>query len=194
MTTHSIVGVYDDAQRTTWHAVPVGADGYPSGVGRSLYLNYRHVFKGDLAALVRRVVEDRPAGWYSVAGKNLFLPAIVQQSDYIAVTEAKHQLVDEARYFQTSSPRLSRWAYRASLQLDAIPVAYPKRWVAFIDQDRLDEDWAEWSYLFDVPQRQLYVFWGCPNSPFSEAVSLDTDRPEAFWNHLWSSLPERETR
>jgi hypothetical protein len=196
MTTYSIVGVYDDEQCSTWHAVSVGGDGYPSGVGFSLYWNYRRVFKADLAALVKRVIDDRPEGWYSIAGANLLFPALVWSTDYLKVMDTRQEFEEAARHFQLSDPVVSRSCQFAARQIDQLPVACDKHGAqSFITQDTPEVAyWAEWSYLFDPAHRLLHIFWGDPASPITEAICLDDHLPMPFWDNLWNALPERETR
>lgn len=193
MTTYCIVGVYNDEEHQRWHAVCVGADGYPSGVGYWLYLNYRHYFGGNLGQLVKRIVEDRPEGWYSIAAKNYMLPALRLNRDYLDVIALCRTLEDAARQSQDEQQRslLRDLANR----LDRCPVAYaPAQNCAFITQNTDREGyWSEWAYLFDLKAHTLTVFWGgpCDGGP-STTVSLDADLDIAFWEDLWSSLPDQD--
>ncbi|MGH2480637.1 MAG: hypothetical protein ACRDHW_13365 [Ktedonobacteraceae bacterium] len=48
-------------------------DGYPSGVGKTLYrLNQGH-FQGDTVALVRVLIDEHPAGWSFIVGADFSL-------------------------------------------------------------------------------------------------------------------------
>jgi hypothetical protein len=59
------------------HESPSGryihADGYPSGVGKTLYHAIREHFQGDIAAALKLLIDDHPAGWSALAGADFTL-------------------------------------------------------------------------------------------------------------------------
>lgn len=67
MSTHSIIGVYDNSEHTTWHGVYVHFDGYPDGVGRGLWRLYHTDYAQNLDEMLTEIVENVPQGWSSMA-------------------------------------------------------------------------------------------------------------------------------
>lgn len=49
------------------------SDGYPSGVGATLYQAIRDHFKGDIEAALRYLINDHPAGWSCLVGADFTL-------------------------------------------------------------------------------------------------------------------------
>jgi hypothetical protein len=47
------------------------SDGYPSGVGQTLYRLYNGQFKRDAAHMLKVLVDEHPAGWSTIIGSNL---------------------------------------------------------------------------------------------------------------------------
>lgn len=64
MSTRSVIARFDREAgfRGRFHR----RDGYPSGVGRQLWLLYHGVFAGDLDRMQRVLLDEHPAGWYSI--------------------------------------------------------------------------------------------------------------------------------
>ncbi len=195
MSTYCIVGVYDDEEHQRWHAVSVGCDGYPSGVGYSLYLNYHHRFAGKLPQLVKRIVEDRPEGWYSIAGKDYMLRVLIFAQEYLSVMARRFRLENAAG--QIRHKILAAFLRALVRMVDRLPVAYaPHQNCGFITQNTdTDRYWSEWAYLFDVKAHTLTVFWGGPlDGGPSTTVSLDAKLDLEFWEDLWSNLPEQDVQ
>ena len=49
------------------------SDGYPSGVGETLYTIYGTVFSQDTQAMLKYLIDDHPAGWSSINGADFAL-------------------------------------------------------------------------------------------------------------------------
>lgn len=50
-------------------------DSYPSGLGESLWKLYHGHFKGDLRAMLKVLIDEHPAGWSTICGKDFSLQA-----------------------------------------------------------------------------------------------------------------------
>ena len=48
-------------------------DGYPAGLGATLYENYRGHFQRDLDAMCRFLLDDHPAGFSTIVGRDPLL-------------------------------------------------------------------------------------------------------------------------
>lgn len=60
-------------------------DGYPSGVGATLFLARRAFFDGDTEAMLRFLIDEHPAGWSSINGADLRLETGFRESPYLDV-------------------------------------------------------------------------------------------------------------
>lgn len=49
-------------------------DGYPTGLGRTLFKLYRGHFKKDLPAMLKYLIDDHPAGWSTINGYDFTQP------------------------------------------------------------------------------------------------------------------------
>jgi hypothetical protein len=49
-------------------------DGYPAGVGKTLWAAYHGHFAGDLAAMLAYLIDDHPGGWSSLVEADLSRP------------------------------------------------------------------------------------------------------------------------
>lgn len=57
-------------------------DGYPSGLGATLWTLYRGHFKRDLGAMLRYLLDDHPAGWSTINGADMTQPAGYEESGF----------------------------------------------------------------------------------------------------------------
>lgn len=56
-------------------------DGYPSGVGATLYALYNGHFQKDIKAMMHFLIEDHPAGWSTINGADFSLePGFIERS------------------------------------------------------------------------------------------------------------------
>lgn len=56
-------------------------DGYPSGLGATLFELFNGQFHRDLEALLKYLIDDHPAGWSTINGADFTLPAGPRQPD-----------------------------------------------------------------------------------------------------------------
>lgn len=55
-------------------------DSYPAGLGASLFNLYHEHFKGDLPLMLHTLIDEHPAGWSTVNGKNFNLaPGFIER-------------------------------------------------------------------------------------------------------------------
>ncbi|MBX3081735.1 MAG: hypothetical protein KF716_08865 [Anaerolineae bacterium] len=65
MSTRSVIARW--TQGDNWQGVYCHSDGYPSGVGATLWRIYRAPFGRDLAAMLKLLIDDHPEGWSAIA-------------------------------------------------------------------------------------------------------------------------------
>ena len=73
-------------------------DGYPEGLGATLFKLYRGHFARDLPAMLTYLIDDHPAGWSTINGRN-FTPSVDSAGQYCychgARSEAAQQITNE---------------------------------------------------------------------------------------------------
>jgi len=77
-------------------------DGYPSGLGRTLYELRRDVFAGDTAAMLATLIDNHPGGWSSIGGSDWSLPVgRVNSSDLLCRTCLRPDWAHWIQHYQT---------------------------------------------------------------------------------------------
>lgn len=103
-------------------------DSYPSGLGKSLWDLYRGHFHRDLSAMLKTLLDDHPAGWSVINGKDFSQkPGFVERED------------------QANPSTRPRCYCHGDRHEEANPV----------NQD--DDAGMEWAYVFDEPANKMHV-------------------------------------
>lgn len=86
-------------------------DGYPSGLGATLYDLYRNQFHRDLDAMLKVLIDDHPAGWSTINGKDFDLePAFEEHGNGRCATCGLPFSVHYKQYYGDDKIPLPRWA------------------------------------------------------------------------------------
>lgn len=81
MGTHALVGVYTDAKKEHWQARYVHYDGYPDGVGNTIFKAYKTVFGKDAKKLAKFLMRH---AWSTLAGCDLSLRPVALERKFKA--------------------------------------------------------------------------------------------------------------
>jgi len=124
-----------------WRGVYCHWDGYPSGVGATLWRIYRAPFGCNLSAMLKLLIDDHPEGWSAIVNCDFALQPT--WTDTYAAPNVEAQLALE-RYPQA-------YKYRGETE----PMLSTRR----------DDTWCEWAYVFSEDyctmtiQKRVYVAW-----------------------------------
>lgn len=194
MTTKAMVGIWDNPEHTKWHAVPVAADGYPDGVGQAIWINYTLVFNKNINELVKWMITDHPEGYGKLAHTNLLYPSLDAFGEWTIPHELRRMISDRANQIQTNHADMAGHLRQIETFVSLAPSYLDRRKTegyTFITQDSTDEDsryWSEWTYLIDVYNSTVTVFWGSPASERSEVVDLTKKISAEDWDKVQSKL------
>lgn len=72
MSTNSIIGTMNISDSTRWMGKYCHWDGYPSGVGATLFREYRRAYAGNVQNLINYILAE-PVGWSAIMGCDLTL-------------------------------------------------------------------------------------------------------------------------
>lgn len=128
MSTRSVVGVFTDKAKTRWKGRYVHSDGYPTGVGATLYSEYHRAFCGRLQVMIDLLLAER-VGWSILVDCHFDLPAIWPYDP------AKQNPVSYTARGETSDFATGEWV---------------RSW------DK--ETWCQWAYIFDPATCSLHIF------------------------------------
>jgi hypothetical protein len=107
-------------------------DGYPDGLGKTLYELYNGHFKRDLKAMLKYLIDDHPAGWSTINGADFTQPPGFGEGGF--KTEGPHCYCHGGR---TEEEQL-------------------------ITELNASDCGCEYAYVFDVPKNEMLVlssFW-----------------------------------
>ena len=82
MSTRAVIARWTNKNDREWAGRYHHWDGYPSGLGVTLYQLVRNKVIGDLATTVKELIDDHPAGWSTITGADWHLePGYAEGSD-----------------------------------------------------------------------------------------------------------------
>jgi len=113
-------------------------DGYPSGLGATLFQIYRTHFGRDLEAMLNFLIDQHPAGWSTINNADFKLPAGFQEPKY------RQKRNDDADY---------------SKPIPHGPICYchGERHEEPSAITEEDDCGMEWAYVFDVDKKVMQV-------------------------------------
>jgi len=160
MGTRSFVGIYDDDGG--WVARYCHWDGYPRGVGKSLWDNYQKNFKGVLGAMTK-ILLDEKVGWSSLAASDLTLPPVwadgYKFDDHDTRAWKSTEEITQQIYAMQCELMLTDEELRILLY-EFAPKSYTAR--GETDEQLItqvsDLGWLEWGYVFNVPDRRMDIY------------------------------------
>lgn len=75
-------------------------DGYPDGVGAELFHAIRDHFKGDIEAALKFLIDDHPAGWSAICGRDWSLePGFEDDNEEVCVTCGRRNWEHYKQYY-----------------------------------------------------------------------------------------------
>ena len=190
MGTRSFVGVYDD--EGSWSARYCHWDGYPSGVGATLWENYKRHFQDNLGAMVE-ILMSEPVGWSSLAGCDLSLPPVWIEGYKGSNTDTRRILCTEVVRQRLDAIRLERGLTEQEL-LELLDENAPKSYLARGETEEClivpgtDFSHLEWGYLFNAKDYTLTILKAFSGgSLFEEILIVNLKQMESLdWRGLES--------
>ena len=113
-------------------------DGYPSGLGVTLFHLYRNHFNKDLNAMLEFLIDQHPAGWSTINGADFKLPAGFQEPKY--------------RKKRNGDPD-----YTKPIPHGPVCYCHGGRHEEPSIVTEADDCGMEWAYVFDAERRLMYV-------------------------------------
>lgn len=148
-------------------------DSYPTGLGKTLWRTLHGHFGGDLAAMLKVLIDDHPAGWSSINDCNWNLEPGYGLGPKNYYGDRKYRTpdgkTDFAKIYADTPPACYCHGERSEERQD-------------ITEKGFKDSWAEYVYAFNVGDRRLDIFTpaGYP-APFAE---IDLDGPEPEWEEV----------
>ena len=131
MSTRSIIAVYTDQPAGKWRGTYHHSDGYPSGVGKSLWDIYHKYYPGFLSAMLEFIIDAHPEGWSTLVGTDFSQRPTWSEPD------------ERYRMYQENIPMP--------------PQAYKYRGETPSILDETSDSWQEWAYVFDVQANSMTI-------------------------------------
>jgi hypothetical protein len=167
-------------------------DGYPTGLGATLFRTYRRHFKRDLEGMLTFLIETHPAGWSTVNNADFKLPAGYQEAKY-------------------RRKRNGDKDYSKPIPHGPVCYCHGERHEEPSPVTEEDDCGMEWAYVFDTEKKVMHVLervytdnavstrgtnlggrhmvgmFGCGapgRQRWSEVATIDLDGPEPDWESL----------
>ncbi len=167
-------------------------DGYPTGLGATLFRVYRKHFNRDLDAMLTFLIEMHPAGWSTINNANFKLPAGYRESKY-------------------RKKRNGDSDYSKPIPHGPVCYCHGERHEEPSPVTEQDDCGMEWAYVFDIEKKLMHVLervytdntvstsgnnlggkhmigmfgYGAPgHQRWLEIASIDLDAREPDWKSL----------
>jgi len=156
-------------------------DSYPSGLGETLWRLYHGQFDEDLEAMLKTLIDDHPAGWSTICGKDFDLKAGFGN---ITTKDMDDKTVKYRR------PQCYCHGERKE-----------KEWL--VTDKNASSSGVEWTYAFDVEKKTMQVlssfcengekmigFFGCgdPKAKWRIMAIVDLEGKEPNWKEIEESV------
>lgn len=159
MSTRAVIGVYSNREQGQWRGTYHHFDGYPHGLGQSLWKLYHEFYKGLLPAMVEMLIDAHPQGWSSIA-----------DADW-----------NKRPTWLEYDARMDLYARGEKLP----PQSYKYRPGESHEPNYLDQTsdaWQEWAYVFDLESNTMSIFerignWSQVSYALKGTVPLDGTEP-----------------
>jgi hypothetical protein len=154
-------------------------DGYPEGLGKTLVENATGPFAGNLTGLLKILIDDHPAGWDTIVGRDLNLPSTYRAAspDYasdciLCGKNALAHLCQEQKDHPQPLPCEGGWSFHLGHKhtpdpeeverLSHIPVCYchgkeDDTEEYTITPENLSQTWCEYVYVIDPVAQTMQV-------------------------------------
>ena len=184
-------------------------DGYPEGLGKTLIENATGPFVGNLAGMLKILIDDHPAGWDTIVGRDLNLPATYRAAlpeDVITCMLCGKNLLAHLCQDQKEHPQPMPCAggYPFHLghqhtpdpaeieRLSHVPVCYchGRKEAAeeyLITPETLSETWCEYVYVIDLEAKTMEILTqfgaedGFEKWTWKPLGLINLDQPDAGW-------------
>ena len=204
MSTRSLIGIITEMGENPdnpaiWEGVYHHFDGYPTGLGASLWQHYHQHYAGALPAMLEYLLSER-VGWSSINGCDLSLPPIWVEGfgdnqKIVALPHIMARLEELEPVWRASWPDAGPDGFKKHI-IENAPQSYTQRGET-VREGRHDEHtrstdsdlgWVEYAYLFDLDERNMHIFDVRYDKLYPlSIVDLDGDEPD------WSVIEEQES-
>lgn len=131
MSTRAIIAVYENREEGQWRGVYHHFDGYPSGLGQSLWQLYHEFYEDRLAALLEMLIDAHPHGWSSIVHADWTL---------------RPTWIDDKGEWYSAGKKLPPLSYKYRGGEEPNPL------------DQTADAGQEWAYVFDLEQNVMTIF------------------------------------
>lgn len=174
MSTRSVIAFGTSA--TDWKGRYHHSDGYPSGVGATLFARYNDFFARDLAAMEKYLITDHPGGWSNINDRNFAAaPGFVEYPNWPMKGNGKNRDIDYDAW-QKLGPECYCHGDRAEGDNGFITYA--------------GDDWGtEWAYV-TLPSAHMlvlerrYLPQDYSHSYWFQVADVDLNGPEPNWRAM----------
>ena len=209
MSTRAAVAVWTSRSTREWAGRYHHWDGYPSGLGATLFSLVRGKAIGDLEATLRVLIEKHPAGWSTINGADWQKPPGYEDDGTVCCKKcgrcnwehyAQHYNTPERQkqleeILAALAPAKAERIRKKEEFLLWHPFEYDferqKRPACYCHGDRHEEPWeltqgtaaecgVEWAYVFDVVSRTMTVLEAVADGRHSVGM-FGCGNPEAAW-------------
>lgn len=131
MSTRAVIGVYTNREQGEWRGTYDHWDGYPHGLGKSLWKLYHEFYKGLLPAMVEMLIDAHPQGWSTIVGADwhkrpTWLDStkdIYERGEFPPPMSYRYRPGhDEPWHFDQTTDGAQEWAYVFDLQSNTMTV------------------------------------------------------------------------
>ena len=146
-------------------------DGYPDGLGTSLFTLHRDHFHGDTAAMMKALIDDHPAGWSTICEVDFTLTPGYVRMPSIDARHGTPQWQQAYEAYQHSEDARRPQCYCHGERCDqARPITFPG-----------SLGMCEFAYIIDEQQHTMQVYTIRQQVPtLFQTVDLNGDAP--VWN------------
>lgn len=176
-------------------------DAYPDGLGKTLWNLYHGAeknserFKGDLAGLIKMLIDDHPAGWSTINGADW-----AYEPGYIGFTDGTRR--GDSPLELCTRCGANRYKHYGGLDHEAEMPPEAERANCYCHGDRsesegqitgdtLAESWCEYAYVIDVAAKTMRVMASYPK-PWHDIAIVDLDGAEPDWSAIGDEETELE--
>lgn len=181
-------------------------DGYPSGLGHTLFHLYRGHFKKNLRAMLRFLIDDHPQGWSTIVNADFTLPAGPRADRNLSLCEICHRPLwthyrqyygPSSRYWvEAGRPPLPDSAPKApnvfplfdhqarAYNVPEGPQSFGKSEDGTIDHTTAAGSGCEWAYVFNEEARAMFIK-SSEHPDGSKMIGMfGSGNPEATWQSV----------
>lgn len=133
MSTRAVIGVYEDRQAGKWRGTYHHFDGYPSGLGQTLWKLYHELYEGLLPAMLEMLIDAHPQGWSSIIDCDWTL---------------KPTWLDNRGEWYNAGKKCPATSYKYRPGEDHEPWRF----------DQTSDGGQEWAYVFDLEDYTMTIF------------------------------------